>query len=354
MIRIGIVGCGEIAKSKHIRALRQFPDRCEVTALLSAHPESARQVQREMLPHALVYESMEDLLSRGGIDAVHICTPNSSHCALTLQALAAGKHVMCEKPMAETYADACRMIEAAHRSGKSLSVSYQNRFRDDSLALYEARRAGDLGEIYFARAHATRWKKVPTWGRFLSHAAQGGGALMDIGTHAIDLALWLMDNYELESVSAATFQGLTHEPMGNAWGTWDPAQFEVEDSAFGFLHMKNGAVLDVEASWALHLPDAREACVTLCGTRGGAQQLRDADGDYTWQMASAHYGQLTKLTPHLQIRRDPAVLEMDSWLAELEGCGNHLVRPEQAAEVVHVIELMYRSAETRRPILLSE
>jgi predicted dehydrogenase len=300
------------------------------------------------------------------VDAVHICTPNHSHCEIAVKALNAGKHVMCEKPMAESYADACRMVEAAKKNQRKLTVGYQNRFRDDSQAVHAAARAGDLGEIYYAKAHATRRKKVPTWGRFLSMEAQGGGPLIDIGTHAIDLALWFMDNYEIASVTAAAFKGLVDDPAGNVWGPWDPAKFEVEDSAFGFIRMKNGALLSVEASWALNIPDAREACVTVCGTKGGAQQLQGdyGPGSYRWKLVKAEYDRLVTVTPDGPEKFIPMgdladevlslapVREMDSWLTDLEGGRPHAVRAEQAAAVVRVIETMYESARQGRTIRL--
>lgn len=360
-IKIGIIGCGAIAKSKHVKSLLMFPERCEITALASAHVESAYRLQKELLPDAKVYETYQDLLKDPEIDAVHICSSNHSHCEITVDALNAGKHVMCEKPMAETWEDACKMVEAAKRNHRKLSISYQNRFREDSQALYAATLAGDLGKVYYARAHATRRKKVPTWGNFLSIEAQGGGPLIDVGTHAIDLALWLMDNYEIESVTAATFQGLIHDPAGNEWGPWDPEKFEVEDSAFGFVRFKDGSVLNVESSWALNLPDAREASVTLCGTKGGAQQFEDEThpGSYKWKLAKADYNHLLTVTPD---SHDPEAAsfptdhayasyhEMESWLTDLEGGKEHVVRAEQAAVVVRVIEAMYESAKQKKTI----
>ncbi|MFR4987887.1 Gfo/Idh/MocA family protein [Anaerotruncus colihominis] len=363
-LKIGIIGCGAIAREKHVDALLQFPDRCEIVALADAQPAAAHSLQRERLPGAAVCEGYEALLEDPAVDAVHICTPNHSHCKIAVEALEAGKHVMCEKPMAETYADACRMVKAAEKNQRKLSVSYQNRFRSDSQAIHAAVLAGDLGEIYYAKAHATRRKKVPTWGSFLSLKAQGGGPLIDIGTHSIDLALWFMDNYEFESVTAAAFRGLIDDPAGNLWGPWEPSRFEVEDSAFGFIRMKNGALLTVEAAWALNIPDAREACVTVCGTKGGAQQLPgDTPDSYQWRLVKAMHGRLVSVVPDgpdppLWMGRKNGVgraplMEMDSWLEDLEGGRPHVVRAEQAAAVVRVIEAMYESARQGRTICLA-
>src|SRR5690606_5947789 len=147
-------------------------------------------------------------------------------------ALEAGKHVMCEKPMAKTAEGAERMLEAAERTGKKLSIGYQNRFRADSQFLKQAIDNGELGEIYFAKAHAIRRRAVPTWGVFLDEEAQGGGPLIDIGTHALDLALWMMNNYKPKAVLGRTYHKLSQrENAANAWGPWDPKQFTVEDSA---------------------------------------------------------------------------------------------------------------------------
>ena len=195
---------------------------------------------------------------------------------ITVAALEAGKHVMCEKPMAKTAADAQKMLDAARKTGKKLTIGYQNRCRPDSLLMKKAVDAGALGDIYFAKAHAIRRRAVPTWGVFLNEYEQGGGPLIDIGTHALDLTLWMMDNYKPKAVLGSTFKKLGNQTeTGNAWGNWDPKEFTVEDSAFGFVTMENGATIILESSWALNTLDVREAQTTLCGTLGGADM---ADG----------------------------------------------------------------------------
>ena len=118
------------------------------------------------------------------IDIVHVLTPNDSHADISIAALEADKHVMCEKPMAKTAVDAKSMVEAANRTGKKLTIGYNNRFREDSLYLKQLCDAGELGHIYLGKAHAIRRRAVPTWGVFLDEEKQGGGPFIDIGTHA--------------------------------------------------------------------------------------------------------------------------------------------------------------------------
>ena len=127
---------------------------------------------------------------------------------------------MCEKPMAKTADDARKMVETAKRTGKKLTIGYQNRYRPDSEYLYTLCRNGELGEIYFAKAHAVRRRAVPTWGVFLNEEEQGGGPLIDIGTHALDLTLWMMDNYEVKSVMGVYHKLSGRENAANR-GPWD-------------------------------------------------------------------------------------------------------------------------------------
>lgn len=158
---------------------------------------------------------------------------------------------MCEKPMAKTYADAKAMLDAHKKTGKKLTIGYQNRFRNDSQIMKRACVEGELGDIYYAKAHAVRRRAVPTWGVFLNEEEQGGGPLIDIGTHALDLTLWMMDNYKPASVKGSVFKKLgDQKETGNAWGDWDPKEYTVEDSAFGFITMENGATIILESSWA--------------------------------------------------------------------------------------------------------
>ena len=351
-LKIGIIGCGGIANGKHMPALKTLSDRAEIVAFCDIIPEKATEAAEKYgTSDAKVYEDFRELLKDGSIDVVHVCTPNRSHCEISVAALDAGKHVMCEKPMAKTVADAQLMLDAAKRSGKKLTIGYQNRFRKDSLFLKKACDRGDLGDIYYAKANAVRRRGVPTWGVFLNEYEQGGGPLIDIGTHALDLTLWTMNNYEPKSVMGQTYKKLNNQTnTGNAWGDWKPEEFTVEDSAFGFITMKNGATIILESSWALNSLDVGEAKTVLCGTKGGADMnngLRFNGVDLGVQ-----YIQTPQLSEGGVAFFDaagdarPEVSEASTWLNSIVNDTDPIVLPEQAFAVTQILEAIYQSAKT--------
>lgn len=157
IIRIAVVGCGGIANGKHMPSLKRLPG-VEMVAFCDIIPERAEKARKDFgTPDARVYTDYKEMLAKeADVDAVHVCTPNRSHSFITIDALEAGKNVMCEKPMAKTSAEAAAMCEAAKRTGKKLTIGYQNRFRKETQYLHQLCEDGELGEIYFAKAHAVR------------------------------------------------------------------------------------------------------------------------------------------------------------------------------------------------------
>ena len=371
-IRAGIIGCGFIANGKHLPSMARI-EGIQPVAFCDLLPERAQATAKKFgAPDALVCTDYHDVLARTDIDVIHVCTPNSSHAEITVAALQAGKHVMCEKPMAKTAAEAKRMLDAALASGKLLTIGYQNRFRDDSLFLKSLCERGDLGEIYFAKAFATRRRGVPTWGVFMDKEKQGGGPLIDLATHALDLTLWMMDNYQPATVLGSTFDKIAKiGSPANGMGPWDPAKFEVEDSAFGFVKFKNGATVMVEASWALNMIVSNEAMTLLCGTKGGADMfppsgpiLRTADfqsagtgsirfnGEsagklfiQNYSMGAAFIGDGSKAEDF-----NGGTKEMQTWVNAVRGQGDLIVKPEQAYMVTCILEAIYQSARSGNAI----
>ncbi len=364
-LRIGIVGLGFIGTQKHLAGLSQHLDKCELVGFCDYEIDRAQSAKDTYgAADSYVTTDYRELLADPSIDVIHVCTWNVSHCEITCAALEAGKHVLCEKPMAVTGADARKMVETAERTGNKLSVGFQYRFRKESQFLRKVVDEGRLGEIYHAKAHAVRRRGVPIWGVFTDKSKQGGGPLIDLGGHAIDLTLWYMDNYEVESVTGVVSHKLGDRPEGNMAGPWDPETFTVEDSAFGFVRFRNGASMFVEAAWALNVQDSREACVTLCGTEGGADTVQvKGSADIAVTLNNVQGGDLVKTAPEVgaaYFGADAAGalggfaymggLEADSWLTAIANNTEPYVTAKQACVVTEVLDAIYTSAETGKPV----
>ncbi len=353
--RVAVIGCGGIANGKHLPSLRLVPD-VELIAFCDIIVERAQKAAEQYgVAGARVYEDYKELLEKEKPDVVHVCTPNRAHCEISVAALEAGCHVMCEKPMAINEADARKMLEAAKRTGKKLTIGYQNRYRADSQFLKEECEKGTFGEIYYAKAHAIRRRAVPTWGVFLNEYEQGGGPLVDIGTHALDLTLWMMDNYKPKYCVGTKYRKLADQKggTGNAWGDWDPEKFTVEDSCFGFVVMENGATIVLESSWALNSLDVREAQTTLCGTLAGADMV---DG---LRINGVRNGRQYVLRPSFSAGgvafyegdsgNKPEVFEAFQWYNALKNNTDPCVLPEQAYTVSAILDGIYKSANSGKP-----
>lgn len=356
-IRAGIIGCGGIANGKHMPAVSKVKG-VEMVAFCDIIEEKAIEAKEKFgTPDAKVYTDYKELLKDESIDAIHVCTPNRSHSFISIDALNAGKHVICEKPMAKTSKEAREMVEAAKKAGKIFTIGYQNRYTSHNLTLKEFCKSGDLGEIYFAKAHAIRRRAVPTWGVFLNEYEQGGGPLIDIGTHALDLTLWFMDNYKPKMVVGTTYKKLGDQKnTGNEWGDWDSDEYTVEDSAFGFVVMENGATIILESSWALNTLEIGEAQSTLCGTKAGAD-TRDG-----LRINGVRHG--VKFEDKAQFggagvaffnggSGAPEVIEANTFYNAVRNGSELCVMPEQALVVTEILEAIYESAKTGKPVYLN-
>ena len=354
-LKVGVIGCYGIARSKHIPAIQSVAE-AEIVAycdILLERAEGARDILGPA--NAKTYSDYKELLKDEEIDVIHVCTPNLSHAPITVAALKAGKHVMCEKPMATTYKDAKLMCDVAKETGKVFTVGYQYRCQSEPLYLKELCEKGELGEIYFAKAHALRRRGVPTWGVFLNAEEQGGGPLIDIGTHALDMTLWMMDNYKPKSVMGTTYKKLNDNPdCGNNFGPWDPSEYTVEDSAFGFITMENGATIILESSWALNILEEAEAKCTLCGTKAGADMkngltiVSDNQGRMTNVKASFNDGGIA-FVPGMTVLRPEEKEARNFYDAILYGAELR-VKPEQALVVTQILEAIYESAKIGEPV----
>ncbi|NWL86488.1 oxidoreductase [Paenibacillus sp. 79R4] len=355
--RFGIVGCGGIANGKHMPSLSKL-ENVEMVAFCDIIPERAEEAAAKFgTAEAKVYADYKKMLAEEQLDIVHVLTPNDAHAEISIAALDSGHHVMCEKPMAKTAADARRMVEAAKRSGKKLTIGYNNRFRADSWYMKKLCEEGELGDIYFAKAHAIRRRAVPTWGVFLDEEKQGGGPLIDIGTHALDLTLWMMDNYKPKVVLGTKYHELAkRENAANAWGPWDPEKFTVEDSAFGMIVMENGATVMLESSWALNSLEVDEAKCSLSGTEAGADMkggLRINGEKYSRLYTNEIELSSGGVAFYDGKAENASDVEMRKWIEAIDQDLEPVVTPEQACVVSEILEAIYESARTGKAVYMN-
>ena len=352
-VRIGIIGCGGIANGKHMPSLKKVPE-AEMVAFCDLVEERAIKAAKDYgTADAKVYTDYKELLKDETIEVVHVLTPNRAHSFITVDALNAGKHVMCEKPMAINSEEALKMINAAKANNKKLTIGYQNRQRPDSLYLKQEADQGTFGDIYYAEAIAIRRRAVPTWGVFINEYEQGGGPLIDIGTHALDLTLWTMNNYKPKYCVGTTYHKLNNLPadeQGNAWGPWDCEKYTAEDCAFGFIVMEDGATINLKASWAINMLDPREAITTVAGTKAGGDML---DGV---RINGIRNGRQYTLKPDLNAggvafydggsNDSDGTKEARQWIHAILEDKDPCVLPEQAYCVTQILEGIYTSSKT--------
>lgn len=343
-LRVGMIGCGFISKV-HFEGYQKCSDRVELVGFCDILPERANQaLETYGGEHARAYTDYREMIEREALDMVDVCTENCLHAQITIYALDHGLHVFCEKPMAISGEEADQMTAAARRNGKKLTVGYQMRFMPDEILLHKEVDGGRLGQVYYAEATTLRRRGVPTWGVFLNRAKQGGGPLIDTGTHIVDSTLWLMNDYSpVRSAVGCLSDRLI--PLGgfNNGGAWDIDSFEVEDGAFGTVVLESGAMVVVKATWAVNIADMNLNEVLLCGDKGGAS-LRN--GKLT--LNGEHNGRLWDAAPAACAEGCLSAYdrEMAAWVDAVWNDTPPCVLPAQAAQVVKLLEALYISARS--------
>lgn len=348
-LKIGIIGIGVIATTKHIPSLLKRND-IEITALCDLLPERCEKANQDFKLNARVYTKYEELCQDQKLEVIHICTPNPLHCEMTLAALENGKHVHCEKPMACTYKDAVRMLKAAEKAGRKLTVGLQWRYNPAPLYMKKLVQEGFFGDIYYIKSQQLRPRRLPAYGVYTDKAGNGGGVLMDGGPHSIDLPMWLTDNYEVESVRGVTFDKMKYYPDGNDLGPWDVNHFDVEDTAMAMITMKNGMMIYMETAWLINMiQEAPGVTAAIAGTKAGADMSGPQFGSSV-RINQYVDGKLQITTPKINDPVNMNDYDINHWIEAIRNDTEPAVLPEQAAVVTRVMEAVYESAGTGKTI----
>ncbi|MDI9547221.1 MAG: Gfo/Idh/MocA family oxidoreductase [Chloroflexota bacterium] len=300
-----------------------------------------------------LYTNPADLIADPDIDIIDICTPNMYHTDMAVAALDAGKHVICEKPLAPTPKDIRRMIEARDRSGKLLMTAQHFRFKGSSQAMKRELETGALGDIYHARSWMIRRGWIPVRPGFVYKKNSGGGPCIDIGVHILDLTLWFMGNPKPVAVSGVAKAPLAKHP--GAFSMWGgalvPGDMDVEDFAAAFVRFENGATLVLEVAWLMHHETTGEDMqMWLYGTEAGSHwpSCKFMETNYdTKQM----YNRTLQLTADSM---EPHALECIEFArCVAEGLPSP-VPAEQSLQVLSILDGIYRSQDEGREVRLED
>jgi predicted dehydrogenase len=330
----------------HINGFKKHPS-CEVVAI--ADPDEARLKLRGD-EHSVKgrYKSLTDMLKDEKLDVVSIATPNKFHKPLTLEALAAGCHVLCEKPMAMNGGEAREMRDAAKKAKRRLMINFSYRFSEQSWALKKTVETGILGEIYFARTVWHRRRGMPGFGGWFGRKElAGGGPLIDLGVHRLDLALWLMEYPKPTWVMGSAYDHIAKERAKR-----EGKAFDVEDLAAGMVKFENGATLEIEASWAANIKERELMSTRLLGTKAGLLQ-RNVEEGYKWDAEIF----LEREGCQYDMKLHPPVPEANSSMYHFVDCivdeKPHIATPEEGIIVMDILDALYKSSETGRPVQMS-
>lgn len=349
-IGIGVIGTGGIAQAVHLPAYKklQAEGKVRIVALCDINESRLAEVNAKYGP-AQTYANYKDLLANPLVDAVDVCTPNFMHMAPVVAAFEAGKNVICEKPIALNGTQGQAMVDAAEKAGKKFQVGLNMRFGAGPQAMKRLLDAGKFGEIYYARAQALRRRGVPTWGVFTEKDKQGGGPLIDIGVHILDMSLWLMGHPKVVAVSgtAATKYGHRSGHVNLFGKPWDPNNFTVEDFASGYVKFENGASLVLESSFILN-NDKERFETSLYGTEGGF--FLDLHNDANTRMFTEEAGTLIDSQPVFLPGVATHETEIFAFVQSIIDNKPVAVPGKEALMVTRILDALYESSDTGKEV----
>jgi len=347
-VKVGIIGSGLIARLAHAPGYKAAG--AEIVATADLVESRAIQLATDFdIPNT--YTDYHELLARPDIDAVSVCVPNHLHREITVAALKAGKHVLCEKPMSVTVEDAQAMLQASKETGKILMLGFNNRFRSDVQRLKKFIDEGQLGDIYYAKTGYIRRRGTP-FGWFTVKEESGGGPVIDLGVHVIDMTRYLMGNPRPVSVMASTYQKFRHYNLmdTDAWCSSDVKEglrtgkeFDVEDLATALIRFENGATLVMEASWASNIAERDSIYSTLMGDKAGAQLTPEL------KIFSEQDGMLTDTLINTA-NRSPHTEEIKHFVNCVETGSEPISTAQHGVEIQQILNAIYESAKIGRSV----
>jgi predicted dehydrogenase len=340
-LKAAVIGLG--MGRNHVAGYQSHPD-VEVVGVCDIDRVRLEEIGRKHNVSTL-YTDYRVMLEELEPDIVSVAVPNHIHKQLTLDALRAGAHVLCEKPMAMNAAEAREMLDAASQAKRRIMINFSYRFSAQSQALKAEVERGTFGEFYYGRTTWHRRRGIPGFGGWFGQKElSGGGPLIDLGVHRLDLALWLMGYPQVDWVLARSY-----DHLGSARARAEGMSFSVEDLAAGFVTFRNGTALEVEASWAAHIAEAELMETRLLGTKAGLVQ-RNVRGEYSFEAYAYTERDGTLYDMALAALPERAKSAYFVFADSIARGVPHPATGEEGLTVMQILDSVYESARTGKPV----
>lgn len=347
-LKYGIIGLGGIAE-KHLKGYIQLSERVEIVACCDFQKERLNEMaDKYNIPNR--YTDYKELLEHPGLDFVSVCLPNYLHAKVSIEAMKAGLHVHCEKPAATSPSEVEEMIKTRDETGKILMIGLNNRFTSKSQYVKKYVDSGALGDIYFVKCGWLRRSGLPHSGWFTDKKKSGGGPLIDLGVHYLDLVMYFMGYPKV----AGTFAN-TYTQFGNSLdrlcytypGATKAAEgiYDVEDLASGTIRLENGTNIQFEFSWASNI-EHEKTFYELYGSKAGVRYYNDFNGEEKVQIFRLEGGQQVDIMPDINPYLYP-LTEFGDFVASIEENRNpQVVKMEECLTMSRILDGIYKSAES--------
>jgi predicted dehydrogenase len=347
-LRYGLIGAGSNAERKHLNNYKSLPN-IELVSVCDVNIESAKRLaEKYHIPK--VYSNYEDMLNSEDLDLVSVCTPNYLHAEISIYSLLKGVNVHCEKPLAINANEAKRIVEAKNKSRKKLMVGLNNRFTNEAIFLKKYIDEGFLGDIYKVNAGWIRRSGIPgrgTW--FTNKDMAGGGVMIDLGVHYLDLALFLMGMPEPSYIAGSTYHHFDQTTTRNRNGYKGNPNgiFNVEDTATGLVGLKNGATINFEFSWASNIENDK-TFIEILGTKGGATLINGELKIHT-ELLDTCIDITPKINPNIKLMSE---------FEHFKNCilsGDEMIAPAEHGEyIMEIVDHFYKAAKEQKPLLFEK
>ena len=300
-MKIAIIGCGMIATSSHIPAYMKNPE-VEIKYFCDIIIERAEKAVQEY-GCGIAVKDYHEVLADPEVVAISVCTPNYMHCQISCDAMRAGKHVLCEKPAARTYAEALEMQKVQHETGMTLNIGVVNRFNDSVRRIKEYIDAGKLGDVHHVYVSFRAHRSIPgLGGAFTTKAIAGGGALIDWGVHYLDIVMFCTGDPAPKTVTGEAFCKLGKDMPNyiykDMWSEMTKdlnGTYDVDDSVTALIRTE-GPVITVNGAWAQNIGES-EQFIDFMGDKGG---IRLQYGGY-FTYYTAEHGSLVSYQPDFKM-----------------------------------------------------